>query len=92
MRNLLRAYVPAATFKICGDGECQPLEGPPVDWAPDGELVVRLELSPEYLQWARKHAGPQELRLFSGGKAVTEKMLAKMRKAQASQIVATPMR
>lgn len=92
MRNLLQVYVPAATFKICGDGECRPLEGPPLDWAPNGELVVRLELSPEYLQWARKQAGPQELRLFSRGEAVTERMLAKMRKAQASQIVANPMR
>jgi subtilisin family serine protease len=92
MRNLLRAYVPAASFKICGDGTCRPLEGPPLDWAPNGELVVRLEMTPEYLEWARKKAGPQELRLFSRGEAVTERMLAKFRKARASPVAANPMR
>ena len=90
MRNLLLAHVPAATFKICGGKECRPLEGPAVDWAPDGVLVVRLEMGPEYLQWAREQAGRLELRLFSGGRAVTKKMLAKMRKVRAPKLEAHP--
>jgi hypothetical protein len=83
MRNLLHVRVPEATFKICGGKECRPLEGRPADWAPGAVLVARLEMSPEHLKWAREQARPLELRLFSGGKPVTRKMLAKLRKVRA---------